>query len=83
MKAEEFINDAEIRATLEYAEATVPTPQGQIFARAERHGQEYKLFLQLPEGVENCTVKWTQDHVQTVHGGGKYQFSNIVTVEKM
>ena len=69
--------------TLDFAEATVPTPHGEIFARAERDGQDCKLYLNIPEGVEKCTVKWTGDQVQTVYGGGKYCFSDKVVVEEM
>lgn len=66
--------------TLEYAEATVPTPHGRIFARTEQHGQERTLYLKLPDGIETCMIKWNENDVQMVSGGGKYCFSDKVVL---
>ena len=62
--------------TLDFAEATVPTPHGEITARVEHNSMGYTLYLDLPHGVENCTVKWSENHSQTVLGGGKYVLSS-------
>lgn len=61
--------------TLDFAEATVPTPHGEITARVEQNGEGYQLYLVLPQGVETCTVKLGKNHTETVHGGGKYTFT--------
>ena len=65
--------------TLNYAEATVPTPHGEITARVERDGMDYTLYLDLPHGIEHCTVKWA-DRTQTILGGGKYVLSSADTI---
>lgn len=65
--------------TLDYAEATVPTPHGEITARVERDIADFKLYLDLPQGIEHCTVKWA-DRTQTILGGGKYVLSSADTV---
>ena len=57
---------------LDFAEATVPTPNGDITARVERDGKNYVLCLSLPASVEECTVKWDEDHSLTVKGNEKY-----------
>ena len=57
---------------LDFAEATVPTPNGDITARVERDGKNYVLYLSLPASVEECTVKWDEDHSLTVKGNEKY-----------
>ena len=57
---------------LDFAEATVPTPNGDITARIERDGKQYVLYLSLPASVEECTVKWDEDHSLTVKGNEKY-----------
>lgn len=62
--------------TLDYAEASVPTKNGEITARVERDGAGYKIFLDLPASVETCTVKWSENHTQTILGGGKYVLSS-------
>ena len=61
--------------TLDFAEATVPTPYGEITARAERQGKEYKICMNIPEGVEKCTVKWPDGTEKVVTGAGKYCFT--------
>ena len=58
--------------TLDFAEASVPTPNGDITARVEQNGKETVLYLDLPDSVEVCTVHWNEDHSQTLLGGGKY-----------
>jgi hypothetical protein len=65
--------------TLDYAEATVLTPHGEITARVERDIADIKLYLDLPQGIEHCTVKWA-DRTQTILGGGKYVLSSADTV---
>lgn len=44
--------------SLDWAEATVPTPDGEIFVRAEKADDGMKLLLDLPEGVRSCTVEY-------------------------
>ena len=62
--------------TLTYAEASVPTANGSIVARAEKNGKGYILYLDLPKDVESCEVIWSDDHTETVLGGGKYVLSS-------
>ena len=57
---------------LDFAEATVPTANGDITARVERDGKNTVLYLSLPASVEECTVKWDDDHTVTVKGNEKY-----------
>ena len=57
---------------LDFAEATVPTPNGDITARVERDGKGFVLYLSLPMSVEECTVVWDEDHALTVKGNEKY-----------
>ena len=57
---------------LDFAEATVPTKDGDITARVERDGKNTVLYLSLPASVEECTVKWDDDHTVTVKGSEKY-----------
>ena len=57
---------------LDFAEATVPTPDGDITARVERDGKGFILYLSLPASVEECTVVWDEDHTLTVKGNEKY-----------
>ena len=42
--------------TLDWAEATVPTPSGEIWVRAEKCAEGLRVTFDLPEGVEECTV---------------------------
>ena len=65
--------------TLDFAEATVPTPHGEMTARVERDGMDYTLYLDLPHGIKHCTVKWA-DRTQTILGGGKYVLSSADTI---
>lgn len=62
--------------TLTYAEASVPTAKGEIVARVEKAGKGYTLYLDLPKDVENCEIVWSEDHTETVLGGGKYVLSS-------
>jgi hypothetical protein len=51
--------EAEIRpnlAFLDYAEATVPTPRGSLFARAEKRDGAIKVTLSIPPGINRCEV---------------------------
>ena len=57
---------------LDYAEATVPTPNGSITARVERKKNAYTLFVSLPEGVESCAVKFENGIEKTVTGNGRF-----------
>ena len=57
---------------LDFAEASVPTKDGDITARVERDGKATVLYLSLPASVEECTVKWDDDHAVTVKGNEKY-----------
>ena len=62
--------------TLTFAEASVPTASGSIVARAEKDGKGCKLYLDLPKDVESCEIIWSDDHTETVLGGGKYVLSS-------
>ena len=57
---------------LDWAEANVPTPNGEIFARAEKCEGGVKLLLNLPECVKKCTVKWPDGRTEVVSGAGAY-----------
>ncbi len=57
---------------LDFAEASVPTKDGDITARVERDGKALVLYLSLPASVEECTIKWDDDHCITVKGNEKY-----------
>ena len=57
---------------LDFAEASVPTCDGDITARIERDGKHLVLYLSLPASVEECTVVWDEDHCLTVKGDEKY-----------
>ena len=57
---------------LDYAEATVPTPNGTITARVERTKHDYTMYLSLPEDVEICTVKFENGFCKTIMGNGKF-----------
>jgi hypothetical protein len=46
---------------------------GDITARVERDGKSFVLYLSLPASVEECTVKWDDDHSVTVKGNEKYK----------
>ena len=61
--------------TLTFAEASVPTANGEIVARIEKAGKGYTLYLDLPKDVENCEIIWSPDRTETVLGGGKYMLS--------
>ncbi len=43
---------------LEWAEANIPTPNGEIFARAEKADDGIRVYLDIPESVKNCTVEY-------------------------
>jgi hypothetical protein len=58
--------------TLTFAEASVPTANGSIVARAQKDGKGYKLYLDLPKDVEICEICWSEDHTETILGSGKY-----------
>ncbi|MBQ8497747.1 MAG: hypothetical protein IJ489_09890 [Clostridia bacterium] len=64
--------------TLTFAEASVPTANGEITVRAEKNGKGYMLYLDLPADVESCEVIWSEDHTETVLGGGKYALCSEV-----
>lgn len=58
--------------TLDWAEASVPTPHGDLLVRVERKGRRQTLIAVIPTGVENCTVVWEDGQTQRLSGGGKY-----------
>jgi len=58
--------------TLDFAEASVPTPFGDITARAEREGKRCVLYLELPLGVEECRVQWENGNEKLLTESGKY-----------
>lgn len=60
-------------ADLEYAESSVPTPNGEITVRVERDGTALRLWLDLPEGVEQCTVRLPGTEDRILNGPGKYE----------
>ena len=57
---------------LDFAEASVPTPHGDITARVEREGKHEVLYLSLPSGVEECCVQWSDGKTQLLTESGKY-----------
>lgn len=57
---------------LDWAEANVPTPMGDIFARAERTESGMRLTLDVPEGVKTCTVKSPNGQYESVDAPGVY-----------
>lgn len=57
---------------LDFAEASVPTPCGDITARVEREGKHEVLYLELPDGVEECLVQWQSGAAKLLTQGGKY-----------
>ena len=58
--------------SLDFADACVPTPCGNINARVERDGKREVLYLELPSGVEECLVQWDNGKTKVLTGGGKY-----------
>jgi len=57
---------------LDFAEASVPTSHGDITARVEREGKREVLYMELPEGVEECRVQWDNGKTKILTGGGKF-----------
>lgn len=62
--------------TLDWAEATVPTLEGEIFVRAEKEKGELNLTLDIPQGVEVCTIKWQDGTEQGLTGPGQFVLSS-------
>ena len=63
--------------TLDWAEATVPTPHGELFVRAERKGKKELITVLIPNGVEKCTVKFSNGSEMTFTSAGRYSVSSI------
>ncbi len=59
---------------LDWAEANVPMPKGEIFARAEKKDGCVKIYLDIPEGVKRSTVMGPGGREETVAGSGAYEF---------
>ena len=57
---------------LEWAEACVPVPDGEITVRAEKSADGLKLLLDIPEGVRKCVVKWPDGSMETLEAAGAY-----------
>ena len=57
---------------LDFAEASVPTPYGDITARVEREGKHEVLYLELPDCVEECRVQWDNGKTKILTSGGKF-----------
>ena len=57
---------------LDFAEASVPTPSGDITARVERDGKHEVLYLDLPFGVEECRIQWNEGNTKILTKSGKY-----------
>ena len=57
---------------LDFAEASVPTPVGDITARVEREGKHEVLYLELPDCVEECLVQWSEGNTKILTKSGKY-----------
>lgn len=62
---------------MDWAEANIPTPEGEIFARAERCGGGMKLTLDLPECVKKCRVILPDGREEELKGPGDYIVSMI------
>lgn len=60
---------------LDWAEANVPTPDGEIFARAEKMGSGMRLMLDIPADVKKCTVKGPNGECETIDAPGTYELS--------
>ena len=45
--------------SLDWAEANIPTPDGEIFVRIEKAEGGMRLLLDLPESVKRCTVEYS------------------------
>ncbi len=58
--------------TLDWAEATIPTPHGELFVRAERKGKKHSLYVVIPKGVESCAVTLGDGYETTLVGEGKH-----------
>lgn len=56
---------------LDWAEATVPTPQGEIWTRAEKCADGIRVYVELPECVNKCIVRG-RDGEETLTGAGAY-----------
>lgn len=59
---------------LDWAEASVPTPKGEIFVRAEKEEGRVKILLEIPEGVKNCRILGADGREERVAASGAYEF---------
>ena len=59
-------------AHLTWAEATVPTPNGEIFVRAEQGRTGLAVTVDLPPEVRECTLCGPDGHSQKITASGVY-----------
>lgn len=69
---------------MDWAEATVPTPYGEIVSRIERWEDGQKLYLNIPEGIRRCTVCLSgQEMLLENPGYHVIQCKNLYAVSEM
>jgi hypothetical protein len=51
----------------------VPTPNGEIFVRAERTKNGLTVVIDLPAEVEDCTLFWPDGYSEKITVSGTYQ----------
>ncbi len=57
---------------LEWAEANVPTPNGEIFVRAEKTDGGLNVYLDIPEDVRKCSIEWNGKTID-LHDAGAHE----------
>ena len=57
---------------LDWAEGTIPAPEGEIFVRAEREGAGMKLLLDLPGCVKKCTIVRPDGRKEVISNAGTH-----------
>jgi len=62
---------------LQWAEAVIPTPEGEIFVRAEQAEGGMQLMIDLPEGVKKCTVRGRCGNAREISGAGMHLFQDV------
>jgi hypothetical protein len=60
---------------LDWAEGSIPTPEGEIFVRAERTEGGMALMLELPEGVKKCEVRWPDGRGEMLTAPGAHRLT--------
>lgn len=60
---------------LDWAEGSIPTPEGEIFVRAERTESGVKLLLDLPECVKKCAVVRPDGREESLNAPGAYRLT--------